>query len=178
MKINKILSAVIFACILSVSCSDKSSEATSEPAEKEVLDKIYLVRHAEKESGSDPVLTSEGKNRAEALAQLLKDSSIVHIYSTDFKRTMETAEPLSTLIGKETIKYDPLKLDSTASILMQNKGNQLVVGHSNTTPQLVDALGGEPGNPINEANEYNRIYVLSIDENQVVSTIISTYGNP
>ena len=54
---------------------------------------IYLVRHAEKAKGKDPVLTAQGKQRAENLAQMLQDAGVTRVYSTDYRRTQQTAAP-------------------------------------------------------------------------------------
>jgi len=56
------------------------------------------------------------------------------------------------------------RADALAAVpqsLSEAQGNYLIVGHSNTTPQLAEALGGEGGDPITEANEYDRLYVLT-----------------
>ena len=53
---------------------------------------VVIVRHAEKANGgNDPDLSSAGRARANELARILKDSGITAIFSTEFKRTQETA---------------------------------------------------------------------------------------
>ena len=136
---------------------------------------IYLVRHAEKEPGSDPGLTPEGRQRAEDLAERLAEADINVIYSTDYKRTRRTAAPFALQAGVPVIYYDPSKLDDFALQLREQGGRILVVGHSNTTPQLVGALGGEPGAPIVEATEYDRLYVVRIAGGEV-TTDLQRYG--
>ena len=138
---------------------------------------IYLVRHAEKEPGRDPNLTPAGKDRAEALAARLESVQLDTIYSTDYRRTRQTAAPISLQSGVPVLRYDPEKLSGFASQLRAQKGTALVVGHSNTTPELVAALGGEAGAPITEASEYDRLYVLTFTDGDV-QTLVERYGEP
>lgn len=139
--------------------------------------KIYLVRHAEKEPGRDPQLTPEGRLRAVDLAAYLKAAKLSAIYSTNLRRTRQTAGPISLATEIPVIFYDPSKLEEFATQLRARSGNILVVGHSNTTPDLAAALGGEAGAPIVEATEYDRLYVLTIKDATVV-TEIQHFGKP
>ncbi|MFC6978004.1 SixA phosphatase family protein [Microbulbifer taiwanensis] len=114
---------------------------------------IYLVRHAEKVSGTDdrnPPLTESGRARAQHLAYVLGEAGIEKIYSSDYARTRQTAEPLADKLNLQVESYDPRALGELAQQLRQISGRTLVVGHSNTTPQLVELLGGESGAPIEE----------------------------
>lgn len=138
---------------------------------------IYLVRHAEKQAGDDPSLTPDGAARAALLAETLRDSGIVRIYSTDFARTRETAAPIAEAISVPVTFYDPSDLPAFADRLKSEPGIALVVGHSNTTPALVEFLSGEPGPEINEAAEYDRLYVVRIRGDQV-ETELRRYGAP
>ncbi|MHC4996538.1 MAG: phosphoglycerate mutase family protein [Planctomycetota bacterium] len=137
---------------------------------------IFLVRHAEKQIGpEDPALSRGGRKRAEVLARLLQDAGIDSIYSTDFKRTRDTAAPLAMRLGLEVTIYDPAKLGDLAASIKQRGGRCLVVGHSNTTPELVDLLGGEPGAAIDEESEYDRLYVITIAPDGTVVTVLLRY---
>lgn len=138
---------------------------------------IFLVRHAEKEPGRDPDLTPAGRERANKLAERLADAKLDVIYSTDYTRTRQTAAPIALESGLPVIYYDPAKLDLFAAQIREQGGRILVVGHSNTTPQLVTALGGQPGTPIVEATEYDRLYVIRI-EREDVTTDLQRYGAP
>lgn len=136
----------------------------------------YLVRHAEKLTGDalselpdprDPPLTQAGEQRAEALADLLADAEITRIWSTDTKRTRDTAQPLADRLGIEIELYDASDLGAFAAQLKREaSGHVLIVGHSNTTPGLAEALGADPGPPIVEATEYDRLYVISLETGQ------------
>jgi 2,3-bisphosphoglycerate-dependent phosphoglycerate mutase len=139
---------------------------------------VYLVRHAEKQDDGtrDPALTDQGAERASLLSHMLRDAGITHIHSTEFKRTQLTAAPLAQVTGLEVGSYDPRDLPAFASWLKANPGRHLVSGHSNTTPGLVKALGGEPGDPIEEAHEYDRLYIVTIAPDETVATILLRYG--
>jgi phosphohistidine phosphatase SixA len=139
---------------------------------------LYLVRHAEKVDDSrDPELSEAGHARAALLRQMLSDAGIQRIYSTDYIRTRDTASPLATSLGLEVEPYDPTDLEGFAAALLDRGGRALVSGHSNTTPSLVAALGGDPGEPIDDA-EYDRLYVITVGPDGSVSTVLLRFGAP
>lgn len=138
---------------------------------------IFLVRHAEKvDSSRDPELSEAGRQRAKQLAETLISTEIEYIHSTDFIRTKNTAAPSAQMFNLDVDLYNPRELEAFAAALKQKGGRHLVVGHSNTTPALVKLLGGEPGSPIVEKNEYDRLYILTIQEDGEVSTVLLRYG--
>ncbi|GAA5443240.1 hypothetical protein Misp06_01416 [Microbulbifer sp. NBRC 101763] len=140
---------------------------------------IYLVRHAEKqrglESGINPHLTEAGRQRAKQLARVLGEVGIDAVYSTDYVRTKETAEPLAAELGLPIQTYNPRKLKEFARQFDQAGKRVLVVGHSNTTPKLVELLGGDKGRPIRELDEYDRLYIV-IRNRGDVTTLLQRYG--
>lgn len=144
---------------------------------------VYLVRHAEKadaassENPNDPHLSEEGVERAGELVRLLGDAEITGIYSTNYRRTIETVEPLAKSAGLEIGIYDPGDPAAIVSALKGQPGRYVVTGHSNTIPGLVKLLGGDPGLPIEEAGEYDRLYILVIEGEQT-TTIRLRYGMP
>ena len=111
----------------------------------ECFDRVPGAARGEGDTGKDPELTDIGKERADELARMLKDAGITHIWTTNFKRTRATAEPISARTRVKVEVYDPAKLGEFATRLKSIPGRHLVVGHSNTTPGLVQALGGDPG---------------------------------
>ena len=136
----------------------------------------YLVRHAEKlKDVPDPGLTKEGLARAEDLAERLADANVTKIYSSDYVRTRLTAKPLAENLGLELVFYDPRDLPGLAEKLLSETGQIVVAGHSNTTPQLAELLGAQPGEPIVEETEYNRLYVITRTGN-IIEGEIQTYG--
>ena len=137
---------------------------------------VVLVRHAEKESSEeDPALSSTGQQRAQKLASLLQDAGIEQIWSSDYRRTRDTAAPLSTLLGIEVLLYDPRNLPGLVDRLRRDGHNALVVGHSNTTPELASLLGGETHGTIDEKTEYDRLYLLNISKATTTTTLLR-YG--
>lgn len=136
---------------------------------------IYLVRHAEKvDDSQDPPLSQAGKDRADLLADLLQDAGITAIWSTEFKRSLATAMPLASRLGLDVRSYDPTQLPAFAAILLQTPGRHLVVGHSNTTPPLVQALGGDPHGAIKDS-EYDRLYTIVASGGQA-TTVLLRFG--
>jgi len=137
---------------------------------------VYLVRHAERaENGTgDPPISRAGEARAELLSEMLRDAGVTHVHSTDYTRTRSTGAPAANANRVETQLYDPRDLPGFAEQLRASPGRHLVVGHSNTTPELVAALGGEPGGPIDEM-EYDRLYILTITD-VGVSTVLLRFG--
>jgi broad specificity phosphatase PhoE len=113
---------------------------------------IFVVRHAEKAADSnDPgvPLSAAGRARAEKLAAILAKTGVTAIYSTDMVRTLGTAEPLARALKIPVQKYAPWGVDGKADLLPLAKALQadhardvvLVVGHSDTVPPLLKALG-------------------------------------
>lgn len=138
---------------------------------------IFLLRHAEKVDDSrDPALSPAGEQRAELLAKMLKDLEVTQIHTTDYKRTRDTVAPLAQAHGLSPETYDPRALQSFAGKLKRTHGVQVVVGHSNTTPELVKQLGGIPGEPIVEANEYDRLYIITLVDGALVNSMILRFG--
>jgi broad specificity phosphatase PhoE len=125
---------------------------------------IFVVRHAEKaDATKDPDLSEAGRARAEALAKTLRDANVTAIYATEFKRTQQTAAPLAKVLGI-TVTILPAK-DNAALIakLRASTGNALVVGHGDTIPDLIKALG--ISDPINIAeNDYDNLFAVVLDQ--------------
>ena len=150
-------------------------EARSAEAPQEALE-VWLVRHAEKVDDSrDPELSEAGHARAALLADLLRDEGIQRIHSTDYLRTRHTAAPLAEALGVEVELYDPRDLEGFAEELRGMGGVHLVVGHSNTTPGMVEALGGDPVSPIDEA-EYDRLYRVWLGDDGAVHSELRRFG--
>lgn len=141
-----------------VAAAAPAVEAPASPAGAAEARRILLVRHAEAASGdSDPELTPAGRRRAEALADLLADEPLAAVLATDTRRARATAAPVAARHGLEIELYDHRRLADLAARLRGREGAVLVVGHSNTTPELVHLLGGDPGPPIAH-DEHDRLY--------------------
>lgn len=140
---------------------------------------IYLVRHAEKTAERpDPELTEAGKARAEALADRLEDADLTAIFSSDYIRTRDTAAPIAARTGLDVQTYDASDMSLLADLLKIMDGNILVSGHSNTTPELVDLLGGDYVSPIVEAGENDRLYIVTLSKGGTATSVLERYGVP
>jgi len=136
---------------------------------------VFLVRHAEKvDASGDPELASAGKKRALALAATLRDAGIQQIHSSDYTRTRDTAAPIAAALGLKLNLYDPHDLSRLAESVKAAGGRHLIVGHSDTTGEVVALLGGDPGEPIDD-REYDRLYSVTIDSGGV-TTVLLHYG--
>ena len=130
---------------------------------------VVVVRHAEKaDSGSDPALSEAGRARAELLARQLIDLDVEAIYATQFLRTQQTAQPLAEQLDLE-ITVDTLGEDLEAALrgigerLLEERAGQtvLVVGHSNTVPALIEALGVGDAPPLTDS-DYDDLFVVTV----------------
>jgi 2,3-bisphosphoglycerate-dependent phosphoglycerate mutase len=137
---------------------------------------VVLVRHGEKVDDSvDAELSDAGSARARALASLLKDAGIDSVYSTDFVRTRETARPTAEMVSTPVQIYNADDLEGLAKRLRDRGGRALVVGHSNTTPEVVRLLGGDPGPPIDDT-EYDRLYLLVLSASGGTTTTVLRFS--
>ena len=123
---------------------------------------IFLVRHAEKaQSGDtkDPDLSEIGRARAESLATMLKDAGITAIYATEFKRTQQTAEPFARALGLKMAIVPAKETEALVAKLKEAPGNAIIIGHSNTIPEILKALGVTTAQLVDEA-DYDNLFVL------------------
>ncbi len=131
---------------------------------------IYLVRHAEKQKDREnPGLTRCGQARAKQLASILSQAKIIQIYSTSYQRTRQTATPLALKKDIAVQNYNPRHLEQLSIQLQQRKENSLVVGHSNTTPQLAELLSKQKMAPLTEL-DYQQLYQIQfVGEESIVT---------
>jgi len=126
---------------------------------------VVLVRHAEKAAsgGNDPDLSSAGHARADALARILKDSVITAIFTSEFKRTQETAAPTATSTHVTPTVVAAKDTAALVAKLHQLNGNALVVGHGDTIPNIVKALG--INSPINIPDtDYSELFIVILGD--------------
>src|SRR4051812_45244296 len=126
---------------------------------------IFFVRHAEKASagGDDMDISEAGRARAESLAVLLKDAEISAIYTTELKRTQQTAAPVAKALHLDPAVIPAKDQPALIEKLRGSSGNVLVVGHGNTIPNLIKTLGIT--SPINIAdNDYDNLFVVLLEE--------------
>ena len=151
-------------------------------AQNKAVTKVYIVRHAEKMTDDpkekDPVLTAKGTERAKALSQILRKKQIVAIYSTDYKRTKATGQPTANDHELSIQPYDSRNLkEAIPTILEKNNGKTiLIVGHSNTILETVEAAGGvKPFTTIAD-EDYNNLFLVTIKANGTVKVKAMKYG--
>ena len=126
---------------------------------------VFIVRHAEKANtgGKDPDLSAQGQKRADALAHVLKDSQITSVFVTEFKRTQETAAPTATAAHVSPTVVQANDIGALVEKLRALNGNALVVGHGNTIPDLLKALGIATPVSIPE-DDYSEILVVLLGD--------------
>jgi len=160
--------------ILSFSCKSDKKEGSNLSTETTVY---YLIRHAEKDrsiNSDDPELTDLGIERANNWAAHFKSIELDYIYSTDYKRTQQTALP--TAIDKKLViqSYDPKNLNDEI-FKGKTKGKKvLIVGHSNTTPAFVNAILGKQEYQQIDDDDNGKLFIVTI-QNEEVSVEIKDY---
>jgi len=124
---------------------------------------VFLLRHAEKQSDTEnPELSPAGNLRAESLVHVLGSSGVAAIYTSQYLRTIKTAEPLAVFLKLTPVQVDAKQTpELVKGILADHKGQAvLVVGHSNTVPEIISALGASV--PPIEDGEYDNLYVVNL----------------
>jgi broad specificity phosphatase PhoE len=119
-----------------------------------------LIRHADVDAhGTDPELNAAGQARARELVHVLGDAAIMAILVTSLRRSQQTAAPVAAALGVEPTVADEVD-DVIAAIRSRKRGgNVLVVGHTNTVPEIIAGLDGPAGVTIG-ADEFDRLFVL------------------
>ena len=125
---------------------------------------IYLVRHAEKlTTGDDPGLSPTGEQRAKALRDRLHTKQLTAAFATQFRRTLETAQPTATdqqiTIRRYNATAGNALLDSLSHL---KKKNYLLVGHSNTVPVMLKSIGLHPGMELIPDNDYDNFFTVTV----------------
>ncbi|HEY0004084.1 MAG TPA: phosphoglycerate mutase family protein [Pyrinomonadaceae bacterium] len=153
---------------------------------------VYFVRHAEKEAAppQDPALTEAGKLRSQELARILAPSGIKTILTTQFLRTKLTAEPLAKQLGitprAVNIKMNPtnprqVSEQSVREIvdrIYERAGEGiLVVGHTNTIPDIIKMLGGDPALSIDE-KRFDDLFIVTLYGKGKAKVAHLKYGSP
>ncbi len=154
--------------------------------ESQATTTIIFVRHAEQTSHdeTDPSLSEAGKRRVAELTRQLVDADVVAgidaVYSTPFKRSQETVQPIADALNLPINSYDAADTESVlGTILKDHKGKViLVVGHSNTVPELIANLGASKNVPPIAQNEFDNIYIISIPWFGKTKTIRLRFGEP
>ncbi|HYP27282.1 MAG TPA: phosphoglycerate mutase family protein [Blastocatellia bacterium] len=151
---------------------------------------VFLVRHAEKDTvpPGNPPLSEAGRRRAEALARTLKDSGVKAIFTSHLLRTQQTAEPIGKLLkltpAPIQLRVDPqepkrVSNDSIREIVdkvhAHAGGAVLVVGHSDTVPEVIRMLGGDEVPSIDE-RQFDDLFVVTVYEKGKARVARLKYG--
>ncbi len=161
---NLIASMTLFfrhslCALLLASAWPDAAAATDPPDPLQSRLTLFLVRHAEQAPGEDPSLNALGYQRAQAIAECMAQAGIQAVWATATRRAHQTALPTASRLGLQIQEYDPSAPEGFAAELIAANQSALVIGHSNTLPALVLALGAAPGSAI-EAHEYDRLYLV------------------
>lgn len=174
----KHISIIILSILILSSCENK--ETATESSVSKLTSTYYFIRHAEKDrsdsANENPHLTDIGKQRAEHWNEVFKNIDFDVVYSTNYNRTKETAQPTALKNKLELVLYDP-KTIHISKFLKETEGkNILVVGHSNTTPDFVNRiLGSKKYVDIDDSNNSN-LYIVTISGDHISDHLL--YINP
>jgi phosphohistidine phosphatase SixA len=143
---------------------------------------VILVRHTEKgtDDPKDPSLSAAGVKRAEALARMLSEAGVTHLFASEYRRTRDTLAPLASRLGLE-VREVPAgnPEEQVAAIRGLPAGSVAVVaGHSNTVPDLAGLLGGEVSGlvdtghgPMIDDDSHDRMFLLILPTGGPAGTI-------
>ncbi|UCD29865.1 MAG: PD40 domain-containing protein [Planctomycetota bacterium] len=125
---------------------------------------VVIVRHAERANGT---LTADGEKRAETLARLLSNTGVSAVFSTNYTRTIETANNTAERLGITIQFYNSIQ--GIADLIKSEYAGKvvLVVGHSNTVPQTIEALGVSSAPTI--YGEYDNLFIVTIRPDGIAS---------
>ncbi|MCC6423183.1 MAG: histidine phosphatase family protein [Phycisphaerales bacterium] len=159
------------------SCDSRPTHARQQADQRTTT--IYLVRHAEKENdGADPDLSAQGQARAKALSTRLKDAGIQRIFATNARRTQQTVAPLAKWLKLKVQVVSADDIDAMVSRISDCTGeNILVAAHSNTIGPIIEGLGGDTIDPIDES-EFDNLYIVTITPTGDVIIKHEHYGQP
>ena len=166
-------------------CANAVTVAVPLRAQQPATTTVILVRHAEKGDApaTDPGLTEGGAARARALMTIARDAGVTAVITTQFVRTRETGRPTAEALG---ITPELARASGSAAQHAQDVarmvqahagGVVLVVGHSNTIPAIVAALGAPQPPPICDS-EYDGLYVVVVNASGPAHLIRGRYGKP
>ena len=139
---------------------------------------IVLVRHAEKADGAgqDPELSAAGKERAQRLVKKVNKYRPKEIYSTDFKRTKDTVQPLAAKRHLQIQTYDARDAKALAAKILASPNKRVLVsGHSNTVPGLANVLAKKELFKNLDDSEYGAIWVIRIKKGELQKVEILSY---
>ena len=137
----------------------------------------YVMRHLQKADGQDPALSELGRRKAENLPYVIGDPRPRAIYVSATRRARETAAVAAERFGIAPQEYDPRDTSALIARARRERGPVLIVGHSNTVPEIVTALSGRPVPPMSES-DYGLIYYVRGRDRAVILNSIDRVCAP
>ena len=140
---------------------------------------FILVRHAETTGvGSNPGLSAEGQARANELNRILGHVELKAIYSTNFNRTIQTAQPVANSKGVTITTYDAFSPATFVESVIASfpKSAVLVVGHSNTTASMLNAMLGSDTYTDLPESEFDNLFIVQVSKIGKASVVHLKYG--
>ncbi|HYW45799.1 MAG TPA: phosphoglycerate mutase family protein [Bryobacteraceae bacterium] len=151
-----------------------SSALAADPART-----VILVRHAERAGGmsADVGISEAGRCRAESLARMLADAGVKRVFVTEVARTQQTAQPLADKLSLRPEVIPSKDIDGLVAKLRHGEpgGVALVVGHSNTLPEIISRMGGGTVRPIAD-DDYGNLFVVTLTAKSRVSVVRLRYA--
>lgn len=160
---------LLFLCSL-VSLTSVSQEKNDETTI------YYFIRHAEKQrtnpTDKNPSLTFQGLKRADAWAEVLSEANINLVYTTDYNRTKETAQPTAEKNGLSMYVYNPKNMYNDGFKYNTKGKNVLIVGHSNTTPAFVNKILGYKKYAQIADDVNGNLYIVTVTKSGATSVVL------
>lgn len=189
-RVLVILLLIAFA-VLPQSAIQRVAQSSALPEEDFKATTVFLIRHAEKADAprEDPPLDEKGKLRAEMLARMLAGSGVKAIYTSQYLRTKQTGETLAKQLGL-TITPIPLQMSQsnprevseqsiaaiTGKIYERAGDAALVIGHSNTIPEVIRKLGGDVVPKIDES-KFDDLFIVTVYGKGKAKVVQMKYGS-
>jgi len=161
MRLKRALTAALLAsCLLATTAAAAAADQV-----------IFLVRHAERADApgapplppgtpaNDPPLSAAGNERAKKLAALLASADVRHIFTSELERARQTAAPLADKVKIKAVTVSAGKPEALIEQVGKSSGNVLIVGHTNTVPELIKRLGVKTPIAIPES-EFDNLFVV------------------
>ncbi len=146
---------------------------------KDTVTTFLLARHAETTGmGSNPSLSVQGLERVDELKRIMQNVSLNGVFSTNLNRTKETAQPVADEKGLALDIYNAFNPNQLADNVLEDfqSGVTLVIGHSNTIPELLNVLTGTSNFSTIPEEEYDNLFVVSVLEKGRANVVHMKYG--
>ena len=137
------------------------------------ITQYYFIRHAEKaDSSKNPDLSEKGLERAQEWKALFSEINFDAVYSTDFNRTLQTIQPIVAGNNQLLKIYNPKMIDVELFKKETQCKTILIIGHSNTVPNMVNQIIKENKYVDIAENQFGNLYIITLFENQRQSQLL------